>query len=105
MRKRAAIARALALEPALVFLDEPSSGLDPSTSADLDDLVSTLRSALGLTVVLVTHELGSIFEIVQRCIMLDRSEKGIIATGNPRELAQHADPRVRNFFQRKGGRS
>jgi phospholipid/cholesterol/gamma-HCH transport system ATP-binding protein len=100
MRKRAAIARALALEPSLVFLDEPSSGLDPITSAEIDNLIRTLARGLGLTVVLVTHELGSINAIVDRCILLDRPSKSIIATGSPRELAASSVPEVRNFFHR-----
>ena len=100
MRKRAAIARAMALEPSLLFLDEPSSGLDPVTSAELDRLIATLRSELGLTVVLVTHELGSILEIVDRCVVLDRSEKSVIAAGAPRELRSSAVPHVHHFFNR-----
>lgn len=100
MRKRAAIARALALEPALLFLDEPSSGLDPVTSAEIDRLIRTLAGGLGLTVVLVTHELGSILAIVDRCILLDRASKSILATGSPRELAQSEVPAVHHFFHR-----
>lgn len=101
MKKRAAIARALALEPELVFLDEPSAGLDPVTSAELDDLIVTLNRALGLTVVLVTHELDSIFGIAHRVIMLDRESKSIIATGDPRELKASPDARVSDFFNRR----
>jgi phospholipid/cholesterol/gamma-HCH transport system ATP-binding protein len=102
MKKRAAIARALALEPELVFLDEPGAGLDPITSCELDDLILTLNQSLGVTVVIVTHELESIFKIVQRCIMLDKESKSIIAIGAPRELAQSEDERVSNFFNRRG---
>ncbi len=100
MRKRAAIARAMALEPAMVFLDEPSSGLDPVTSAELDRLIKTLQDTLGITVVLVTHELGSINAIVDRCIMLDRSTRSILAAGAPRDLKDSPLPRVREFFNR-----
>lgn len=100
MRKRAAIARAMALEPALLFLDEPASGLDPITSAELDHLILTLKEGLGLTVVLVTHELGSIRGVVDRCIMLDRASRSIIARGRPRDLAASDDPRVHAFFHR-----
>jgi phospholipid/cholesterol/gamma-HCH transport system ATP-binding protein len=102
MKKRAAIARAMALEPPLIFLDEPSAGLDPVSSVELDELILTLNRVLGLTVVLVTHELPSIFKIAKRCIMLDKESKSIIATGDPRELRdQSTDPRVHDFFNRQ----
>jgi phospholipid/cholesterol/gamma-HCH transport system ATP-binding protein len=102
MKKRAGIARALALEPELVYLDEPSAGLDPITSAELDELLLTLNRGLGTTLVVVTHELPSIFAIAGRCIMLDRNAKGAIAEGDPRELRERSrDPRVSAFFNRK----
>lgn len=100
MRKRASIARALVLAPPLLFLDEPSSGLDPITSAEIDRLIEMLARTLGLTVVLVTHELGSIEAIVDRCILLDAETRRILATGRPRELALSSHPHVRNFFNR-----
>lgn len=105
MKKRAAIARALALEPELVFLDEPSAGLDPITSSELDDLILTLNQSLGLTVVIVTHELESIFKIATRGIMLDKETKSIIAEGDPKELAKSPDPRVNKFFNRESQKS
>jgi phospholipid/cholesterol/gamma-HCH transport system ATP-binding protein len=101
MKKRAAIARALALESELIFLDEPSAGLDPITSAELDLLIQSLNTDLGVTVVMVTHELDSLLAVGTRCILLDREEKGIIAQGHPRELYEQSDdPRVRAFFHR-----
>jgi phospholipid/cholesterol/gamma-HCH transport system ATP-binding protein len=102
MKKRAAIARAMALEPDLLFLDEPSAGLDPVTAVELDELILTLNRGLGLTVVIVTHELESIFKIAKHCIMLDQVSQGIIARGDPRTLRdQSDDPRVRAFFNRQ----
>jgi phospholipid/cholesterol/gamma-HCH transport system ATP-binding protein len=102
MAKRAAIARALALDPPLLFLDEPSAGLDPSTSAGLDQLILDLRRDLGITFVVVTHELASILAIADRCIMLDKTAQGIIAEGDPKLLREHSDhPTVRAFFRRE----
>jgi phospholipid/cholesterol/gamma-HCH transport system ATP-binding protein len=102
MKKRAGIARALALDPRILFLDEPSAGLDPVTAAELDELILTLNASLGTTTVVVTHELASIFTIGRNCIMLDKGAKGIIARGDPRELRdESADPRVRDFFNRR----
>jgi phospholipid/cholesterol/gamma-HCH transport system ATP-binding protein len=102
MKKRAGIARALALDPQMLFLDEPSAGLDPVTAAGLDELILTLRQSLGVTTVLVTHELASIFRVADTCIMLDRDARGIIARGSPRDLRDKSgDARVQAFFQRR----
>lgn len=102
MAKRAGIARAMALDPPLLFLDEPSAGLDPITSAGLDQLIKDLARDLGTTFVVVTHELQSILAIGDRCIMLDKQAKGMIAEGDPRELRDHAThPTVRAFFRRE----
>jgi phospholipid/cholesterol/gamma-HCH transport system ATP-binding protein len=106
MAKRAGIARALAMDPPLLFLDEPSAGLDPVTSAGLDRLILDLRQDLGTTFVVVTHELASILTIADRCLMLDRrahgDSGGVIATGDPKRLRDSAtDPRVHGFFHRE----
>jgi phospholipid/cholesterol/gamma-HCH transport system ATP-binding protein len=102
MVKRAAIARALALDPPVLLLDEPSAGLDPVTSAGLDRLILDLRDRLGSTFVVVTHELASILAIADRCVMLDAQAQGMIALGDPHELAQNSTvPMVRAFFHRE----
>lgn len=102
MKKRAGIARAMALDPTVLFFDELSAGLDPVTAAELDDLIIKTNEALGTTMVIVTHELESICNIADRVLMLDKSAKGIIAEGRPLELKEKAtDPRVRSFFLRK----
>lgn len=102
MLKRAGIARAMALDPEILFLDEPSAGLDPITSAGLDALITTLSRETGTTFVVVTHELQSILAIGDRCIMLDKDAGGMIATGKPKELREHSDnPTVRAFFRRE----
>ena len=102
MKKRAGLARAMALNPKILFFDEPSAGLDPITSAELDDLILHLNRSLGTTMVIVTHELESIFTVAERIIMLDRNAKGIIAEGDPRYLRDHSqNPFVRQFFNRR----
>ena len=104
MQKRAAIARAMALDPQILFLDELSAGLDPITSAGLDKLVLELTESLGITFVIVTHELPSIYRIADRVIMLEKSVKGIIAMGHPQELREKTDnPYVYRFFNREAG--
>jgi phospholipid/cholesterol/gamma-HCH transport system ATP-binding protein len=102
MRKRAGLARAMALDPALLFFDEPSAGLDPITSVRLDELILRLRDSLGTTIVVVTHELPSIFTIADTSIFLDAETKRVIAHGNPRELLEDgkSDPKVREFLLR-----
>lgn len=101
MQKRAAIARAMALDPDILFLDEPSAGLDPITSAELDQTILSISRNLGITFVVVTHELPSIYTIADRVIMLDKTTKGIIAEGKPQWLRDHSDvPLVRQFFNR-----
>lgn len=105
MRKRAGLARAMALDPEVLFFDEPSSGLDPVSSKRLDDLILSLRDIFNTTVVVVTHELDSIFAIADKAVMLSSQEKTIIAQGNPKTLLEESDnPVVTEFLSRKGGR-
>jgi phospholipid/cholesterol/gamma-HCH transport system ATP-binding protein len=101
MKKRAGLARAMALNPKILFFDEPSAGLDPVTSAELDNLIIHLNKSFGTTMVIVTHELQSIFAVAHRVIMLDKISKGIIAEGDPVFLRDHSqNPFVRQFFNR-----
>lgn len=101
MQKRAGLARAIALDPEILFFDEPSAGLDPISSRLLDDLILELRDSLGATVVIVTHELASIFAVGDNSIFLDPDSKTIIAKGAPKELLENStDPRVKNFLTR-----
>lgn len=102
MKKRAGIARAMSLEPAMLFLDEPSAGLDPVTTAEIDILIKKINAGIGTTMVIVTHELETIFNVAKRIIMLDKETKGIIAEGDAKELKEHSqNHRVRNFFNRQ----
>jgi phospholipid/cholesterol/gamma-HCH transport system ATP-binding protein len=102
MKKRAGIARAMALDPTVLFLDELSAGLDPITAVELDELIIKTNEALGTTMVIVTHELESICKIADRVIMLDKGAKGIIAEGKPSDMKEKStDPRVLNFFLRR----
>ena len=102
MKKRAGLARALALNPKILFLDEPSAGLDPIISAEIDELILHINRTIGTTIIIVTHELESVFTVAKRVIMLDKSVKGIRAEGNPHRLRDFSpDPLVRQFFHRK----
>jgi phospholipid/cholesterol/gamma-HCH transport system ATP-binding protein len=102
MQKRAGLARAMALNPKILFFDEPSAGLDPVTSAELDNLIIHVNRSLGTTMVIVTHELPSIFAVAHRVIMLDKRVKGIIAEGDPQYLRDHSQNRfVKQFFNRR----
>ncbi|MFP4527740.1 MAG: ABC transporter ATP-binding protein [Candidatus Kapaibacterium sp.] len=101
MKKRAALARAMALDPDILFFDEPSSGLDPLTSASLDNLIREVNAGMGTTMFIVTHDLASVLDIGHRVIMLDKSTKGIIAKGDPKELQKDkSNEHVYNFFNR-----
>ncbi len=101
MQKRAALARAMALDPEILFFDEPSAGLDPVSARRLDDLILELRDSLGATVVIVTHELASIFAIGNNSVFLDPETRTMIATGNPNTLlAECQHPTVRSFLTR-----
>jgi phospholipid/cholesterol/gamma-HCH transport system ATP-binding protein len=101
MRKRAGLARAMALDPEILFFDEPSAGLDPISSRLLDDLILELRDNLGATIAVVTHELASIFAIGNNSVFLDADSKTMIAQGDPKMLRDHSpDPKVRNFLLR-----
>lgn len=105
MKKRAGLARAMALDPDILFLDEPSSGLDPISAYQIDKLVLELRESLGATVVIVTHELASIFSVGNNSILLDSDAKTMIASGDPRKLLeQEKDPRIINFLTRGRGK-
>lgn len=105
MRKRAGLARAMALDPEILFFDEPSSGLDPVSSKRLDDLILNLRDLFGTTVVVVTHELDSIFAIADQAVMLSPQKKTVIAKGKPDDLlANSGNPLVTEFLSRSGGR-
>jgi phospholipid/cholesterol/gamma-HCH transport system ATP-binding protein len=102
MKRRAGLARAMALNPRILFFDEPSAGLDPVTSAGIDNLILQINRTLGTTMVIVTHELQSIFTLARRVIMLDKKEKGILVEGDPRHLRDHSPlPEVRRFFNRE----
>lgn len=101
MKKRAGLARALALNPKILFLDEPTAGLDPPTSAEIDGLILHINRTIGTTIVIVTHELDSIFAVAKRVIMLDKETKGIIAEGDPKVLKHKSkNPTVIHFFNR-----
>ena len=101
MRKRAGLARAMALDPNILLFDEPSAGLDPISARRMDELILELRDSLGATIVVVTHELASIFAIGNNSVFLDGETRTMIATGDPNKLlAESKDPRIRNFLTR-----
>jgi phospholipid/cholesterol/gamma-HCH transport system ATP-binding protein len=105
MRKRAALARAIALDPDFLFFDEPSAGLDPISARNLDELILELRESLGATAVIVTHELASIYAIATNSVFLDSDSKTMLATGDPKTLLQECtDPTVLNFLTRGTGK-
>jgi len=101
MRKRVGVARAMALDPDILYFDEPSAGLDPLSGRHLDELILKLRDSLGTTMVVITHDLDSIFTIADDAVFLDAESRSMLATGNPRELRDHSDvARVREFLNR-----
>ncbi len=100
MKKRAGLARAIALDPEILYFDEPSAGLDPLSARRLDDLILELRDALGATIVLVTHELDSIFALGDNAVFLDAEKKMMTAQGRPEELRDGGDPKLRAFLTR-----
>lgn len=102
MKKRAGLARAMALDPDILIIDEPSSGLDPLTARRLDELIVELRDSLGTTIVVVTHELASILSIGNNSIYLDSESHTMIATGHPQDALKHGPPKVRHFLTRGG---
>jgi phospholipid/cholesterol/gamma-HCH transport system ATP-binding protein len=102
MKKRAGLARALAMNPKILFLDEPSAGLDPVTSAEIDELILHINRHTGTTMIIITHELASVFALAGRVVMLDRRARGIIAEGDPQQLKQDSrNIYVRQFFNRQ----
>ncbi len=105
MRKRGGLARAMALDPRILFFDEPSAGLDPINAAELETLIKGINSGLGTTMVIVSHQVELVLRVADRIVMLDREERGIIAAGSPEELRLSAkDPRIRRFLFREEGR-
>jgi len=101
MKKRAGLARAMVMDPTILFFDEPSSGLDPVTAAELDNTIKGINEGMGTTMVIVSHDLASIMNIAHRVIMLDKDDKGIIAEGVPAQIKENSDdPRVIHFFNR-----
>jgi phospholipid/cholesterol/gamma-HCH transport system ATP-binding protein len=106
MIKRAALARALALDPEILFLDEPTAGLDPVISAEIEELILRINHSLGTTMVIITHSLNIIFKLAHRIIMLDKSAQGVIAQGDPKNLKEKSpNPKVKQFFNRQANLS